>query len=137
MSQVSTYNPCGAGMLMFVDFLNSHPGGANVVLHCAGKDATDVFDSVHSPELLSETLPGSTLKGYIDAAEFDTSEETQNSTDNVQSDPDPGRSPPLQSLINLHDFERVAQSVPPKTWAYYSSGADDEISKRNNERLLM
>lgn len=36
--------------------------------------------------------------------------------------------PSLQSCYNLMDFESVAQQVMKKTaWAYYSSGADDEI----------
>lgn len=38
------------------------------------------------------------------------------------------RIPPLQACYNLMDFESVARYVMKKTsWAYYSSGADDEI----------
>ena len=38
------------------------------------------------------------------------------------------RMPPLAACYNLLDFETVARSVMKKTaWAYYSSGADDEI----------
>jgi len=36
--------------------------------------------------------------------------------------------PILEQCYNLMDFESVAQKVMKKTaWAYYSSGADDEI----------
>lgn len=36
--------------------------------------------------------------------------------------------PTLEECYNLMDFEAVARSVMKKTaWAYYSSGADDEI----------
>lgn len=36
--------------------------------------------------------------------------------------------PPLAACYNLMDFEAVARRVMKKTaWAYYSSGADDEI----------
>jgi hypothetical protein len=36
--------------------------------------------------------------------------------------------PPLAACYNLMDFEAVARQVMKKTaWAYYSSGADDEI----------
>ncbi|KAJ6188106.1 hypothetical protein N7519_003014 [Penicillium mononematosum] len=107
-------------------------GGAAVILRCAGKDATDDFDSVHSLELLSEALPETALQGHIDAAEFDTAKEKQDAMNEKQSKPADGGLPPLQSLINLHDFEHLAQRLPATTWAYYSSGADDEISKRNN-----
>ena len=38
------------------------------------------------------------------------------------------RMPILEQCYNLMDFEHVARSVMKKTaWAYYSSGADDEI----------
>ena len=40
------------------------------------------------------------------------------------------RMPSLAACYNLLDFETVAKSVMKKTaWAYYSSGADDEIVK--------
>jgi L-lactate dehydrogenase (cytochrome) len=38
------------------------------------------------------------------------------------------RMPPVSHCYNLLDFEAVARQVLKKpTWAYYSSGADDEI----------
>lgn len=41
--------------------------------------------------------------------------------------------PDLGQMYNLHDFEYVAKHTMEKTaWAYYSSGADDEIALRNN-----
>lgn len=41
--------------------------------------------------------------------------------------------PELSQIYNLHDFEFVARKTMEKTaWAYYSSGADDEIALRNN-----
>ncbi|OQE47026.1 hypothetical protein PENCOP_c001G01104 [Penicillium coprophilum] len=118
------------------DFLDSHPGGAAVILRCAGKDATEEFDSVHTVELLSEALPQAALQGYIDPAGGEKPKDKPDAMDAKQSKPDHDTLPPLQSLINLHDFEQVArQRLRPTTWAYYSSGADDEISKRNNSSV--
>ena len=38
------------------------------------------------------------------------------------------RMPILEQCYNLMDFEAVARRIMKKTaWAYYSSGADDEI----------
>ncbi len=43
------------------------------------------------------------------------------------------RKPPLSLIYNLYDFEFIASKTMPKTaWAYYSSGADDEITMREN-----
>lgn len=41
--------------------------------------------------------------------------------------------PPLDSLFNLFDFEEVAKrQMKPLGWGYYSSGANDEITLREN-----
>ena len=41
--------------------------------------------------------------------------------------------PPLEACYNLMDFESVAREVMKRpAWAYYSSGADDEITMREN-----
>lgn len=41
--------------------------------------------------------------------------------------------PILEQCYNLLDFEAVAKQVMKRTaWAYYSSGADDEITMREN-----
>ncbi|KAJ5384122.1 hypothetical protein N7517_002033 [Penicillium concentricum] len=115
------------------DFLNSHPGGVAVILRCAGKDATEDFDSVHTVELLSEALPQTAFQGYIDPTGLEKPNNKPDGVDEEQPKPNHDSLPPLQSLINLHDFERVSgQRLRDTTWAYYSSGADDEISKRNN-----
>lgn len=43
--------------------------------------------------------------------------------------------PSLAACYNLMDFETVAKRVMKKTaWAYYSSGADDEIVGFSNRR---
>ena len=119
----------------FIEFLDSHPGGANVILRCAGKDATDDFDSVHPPELLTEALPATALQGQIDPAEFEKSDSTPKNPSAVESQSKNDGPPALSTLINLYDFEKVAeQFLPDNAWAYYFSGADDEISKKNNAR---
>lgn len=61
-----------------------------------------------------------------------------------QSDPDEKerqerikRMPILEQCYNLMDFEAVARRVMKKTaWAYYSSGADDEIVSQWRTILL-
>lgn len=45
--------------------------------------------------------------------------------------------PPLDQMYNLFDFENVARRVMTRTgWGYYSSGADDEITLRENHRAF-
>lgn len=47
------------------------------------------------------------------------------------------RQPIMEQCYNLMDFEAVARRVMKKTaWAYYSSGADDEIVRQCSRSLL-
>jgi L-lactate dehydrogenase (cytochrome) len=121
--------------LTIIEFLAMHPGGAKVILRYAGKDATKAFDSVHAPEILGE-LPKTLLRGHINPNEVPVSID-ENITNQKQLEREHNSPPPLRTLINLYDFEKIAQKyLPDNAWAYYSSGADDEISKRNNSRAF-
>ncbi|OBS20366.1 hypothetical protein FPOA_06738 [Fusarium poae] len=45
--------------------------------------------------------------------------------------------PDLSDIINLHDFERVAsQTLSEKSWAYISSGSNDNITRDANLAIL-
>ena len=90
---------------------------------------------MHSPELLKEALPETALLGSFDPVEFQAADNTARPS----SEPEPKLAedvpPPLSTLLNLHDFEKVAQKfLPANAWAYYSSGADDEITKRTSAK---
>lgn len=118
-------------MLICLGFLDSHPGGSHVLLRYAGKDATDDFDGVHDVQVLTQSLPSSACKGHIDGSILDKPTDQRRSESSVSGQ----NTPPLTSIINLDDFEKVAkQHLPPNAWAYYSSGADDEISKHENAK---
>lgn len=75
------------------------------------------------------------MKGQIDPIELKTIKGTASLLKKAEAKEEDSGPPPLNALINLHDFEQVAQKyLPANAWAYYSSGADDEISKRNNAK---
>jgi len=38
------------------EFLSEHPGGPQVILKYAGKDAMEGFEPIHPPEILDEAL---------------------------------------------------------------------------------
>ncbi|RAQ48138.1 L-lactate dehydrogenase [Aspergillus flavus] len=116
------------------DFVDSHPGGPNVILRCAGKDATEDFDSVHEQEILTQSLAPSALRGHIEPG---TLVKSNDINETKIPNKDASLPPPLSSLLNLHDFEIVAEKhLPPNAWAYYASGAEGEISKRQNSKAF-
>ncbi|KAF7717175.1 Cytochrome b2, mitochondrial [Penicillium ucsense] len=113
------------------DFISSHPGGANVILKWAGKDATEEFDPVHPSGTLEDNLRPEALLGSIDTATVVKSEPRSDSSVQIEMDP------PMQSLLNMDDFEQLAtKKLSKKAWAYYYSAADDKISKSLNTQAF-
>ncbi|KPV78436.1 uncharacterized protein RHOBADRAFT_10897 [Rhodotorula graminis WP1] len=111
------------------EFAPEHPGGRNILLKYAGKDATE---PIHPPGTLEQYLPKDKHLGDVDLTglEIVAKEETQEEKDRKQRE---ANKPPIDECLSLYDFEAVAKSVlPTAAWAYYSSGADDEITMREN-----
>jgi L-lactate dehydrogenase (cytochrome) len=109
------------------EFLPEHPGGPKIILKYAGKDATEEYEPIHPPDTLEKYLHKSKHLGEVDMSTVEHEEKAE--------DPDEAdrlervkRMPILEQCFNLMDFEAVARHVMKKSaWAYYSSGADDEI----------
>lgn len=109
------------------EFLPEHPGGPKIILKYAGKDATEEYAPIHPPDTLDKYLDKSKHLGPVDMGTVKKEEkafdpEEAGRLERVE------RMPILEQCYNLMDFEAVARGVMKKTaWAYYSSGADDEI----------
>ena len=104
-----------------------HPGGQKIILKYAGKDATEEYEPIHPPDTLDKYLDKSKHLGEVDMATVEQEEKAEDPEENARQERIE-RMPPLAACYNLLDFEAVARHVMKKTaWAYYSSGADDEI----------
>ncbi|TIC10775.1 WD40 repeat-like protein, partial [Wallemia mellicola] len=117
------------------DFLPEHPGGSKIILKYGGKDATAEYDPIHPPDAISENLPPEKHLGRIDPMTVqDRIKET--SQEEKESAARHAKKPPLGECLSLHDLEAVAKYVlTGKAWMYYSSGADDEITMRENHNV--
>ncbi|KAL4794012.1 FMN-dependent dehydrogenase-domain-containing protein [Aspergillus venezuelensis] len=112
-------------------FLNEHPGGAAVILEYGGRDATGVFEAIH-PRGAIEQLPREMHLGPTEVT----------SDNSAGSDPITGiaerntatiKTPPLNSIQNLHEFESTAKTtLSERAWTYCSSAADGLNSHHNN-----
>jgi L-lactate dehydrogenase (cytochrome) len=92
-----------------------------------GKDATEEFEPIHPPDTLDKYLDRSKHLGDVDMGTVEK-EEQEESPEEKERQKRIARMPILEQCYNLMDFEAVAKGVMKKTaWAYYSSGADDEI----------
>ena len=104
-----------------------HPGGMKIILKYAGKDATEAFEPIHPPDTLDKFLDKSKHLGEVDMSTIQE-EQKEKDPDEDERQERIKRMPILEQCYNLMDFEAVARRVMKKTaWAYYSSGADDEI----------
>lgn len=109
------------------DFMPEHPGGPNIILKYAGKDATETYEPIHPPDTLDKYLAKSKHLGEVDMGSVQQ-EQNDEDPDEQERQERIKRMPLLEQCYNLMDFEAVARRVMKKTaWAYYSSGADDEI----------
>ncbi|KAK0252811.1 hypothetical protein LTR91_013364 [Friedmanniomyces endolithicus] len=114
------------------EFLPEHPGGPKIILKYAGKDATEEYAPIHPPDTLEKYLDKSKHLGEVDMKTVEK-EEKEEDPDEAERQERIARMPILEQCYNLMDFEAVAKRVMKKTaWAYYSSGADDEITLREN-----
>ncbi|ODQ78551.1 hypothetical protein BABINDRAFT_39595 [Babjeviella inositovora NRRL Y-12698] len=118
------------------EILPIHPGGRRIIMKYAGKDATKKFDPLHAPDMIKKFLPEDKhlgpLIGELPYEEEPISEEEEERLLRVEN------IPPIGQMFNLSDFESVAkQTLTPGAWAYYSSGADDEISLRENHNSYL
>lgn len=109
------------------EFLPEHPGGPKIILKYAGKDATEEYAPIHPPDTLDKYLDKKFHLGEVDMGSV-KQEEKEVDPDEEDRLERVKRMPILEQCYNLMDFEAVARRVMKKTaWAYYSSGADDEI----------
>ncbi|KAK6341718.1 hypothetical protein TWF696_008785 [Orbilia brochopaga] len=114
------------------DFLPEHPGGSKIILKYAGKDATEEFDPIHPPDTLDKYLDRSKHMGEVDMSTVTVEAKAVDPLESERQENIKNK-PALEQCYNLLDFEAVAKRVMKKTaWAYYSSGADDEITLREN-----
>ncbi|KAJ3299962.1 hypothetical protein HK104_005659 [Borealophlyctis nickersoniae] len=103
------------------------------ILKRAGKDATAAFDPIHPRDIIDRFLPKELWIGDIDPDTVPAE-----SQDSVEA-----RAakiidkPPISAMFNSFDFEAVArQTLSPEAWAYYSSGADDELTLQENHEAF-
>ncbi|EXJ63536.1 L-lactate dehydrogenase (cytochrome) [Cladophialophora psammophila CBS 110553] len=122
-------------------FAPEHPGGPGIIYKYAGRDATQAYNEIHSPAIIRNNLPADALKGVLDRStiteEWSRPLPTETSKAKSGKSASSSNKPPLDSLINAHDYELAARnSATAKTWAFYSSAANDLITRDLNASLF-
>ncbi|KAK0233231.1 FMN-dependent dehydrogenase-domain-containing protein [Armillaria fumosa] len=119
------------------DFLSEHPGGAQIILKYAGKDATLAYEPIHPPDALERNLPSSKHLGSLNTDVALHMEELRTNRkktkDELRVEQALRERPPLNRILSLSDMEDVARhTLSFKAVSYYSSASDDNISYEEN-----
>lgn len=115
------------------EFVDNHPGGRNIILKNAGTDVTEIYEPIHPPTAITDSLDPSKHIGQVDPSTVAVKEAGEESEKDRKRRLARENLPGLGSVLNLDDFERIAESIlTDQAWAYYSSAADDEITKAQN-----
>jgi len=129
-------------------FQKQHPGGSKIITENAGKDVSNLFNPVHPKDIIQRLLSPETCVGVIDETTVDPA---RHIVSGAEKSPSRGlqqvsaqaaaevqqtqtfEKPHLETMLNTFDFESVAaRTMTEEGWGYYSSGADDEITLREN-----
>ncbi|EGG04145.1 uncharacterized protein MELLADRAFT_117162 [Melampsora larici-populina 98AG31] len=112
----------------FTTFLDEHPGGSEVILRYAGKDATQAFDNVHSVNLLNTLNPNQNIGEIEEVLKIPKNDTNLKKHQIVIETPD------LSQVLDLNEIEELAEkTLKPKAWAYYKSAANQEITVNRNQ----
>ena len=129
-------------------FHKEHPGGSEIITKNAGKDVSNLFNSVHQKDTIQLLLSPEACVGVLDESTVDPAKhvvagaekapsrgqkQTDTSAETKGQHVQQWEKPPLEAMLNTFDFESVAaHTMTEEGWGYYSSGADDEITLREN-----
>ncbi len=95
-----------------------------------------MYDTAHSPDLVAETLAPEKCLGSLKPNSLLQLNGGQ-AVDQAKQDNPKTKWPPLGTIVSVDDFEKIAQRyLSPTGWAYYSSGAEDELSLSDTRRLF-
>ncbi|WVR07303.1 hypothetical protein IAU60_004344 [Kwoniella sp. DSM 27419] len=115
------------------EFLDQHPGGAEIILANAGKDATKIFKPLHPPDAL-DILDDSQHVGPVDPLTVPEPEDTGPTEEEKRIEAARKELPQLDAMLLVQDFEEWAEKVLSGTaWNYYKSAADREITAEENQ----
>lgn len=115
-------------------YLAPHIDTQKVIYRYAGRDASQEYNAVHAPSLISKTLDSAHQLGKLDASSV------PDDWSNAASGQEPngaGGKVPLSRIINMYDFEAAAKgTLGGKSWAYINSASNDHVTKEGNIDLL-
>jgi L-lactate dehydrogenase (cytochrome) len=96
-------------VFLYLPLYKEHPGGAEIILKYAGRDATSVYGPIHPPDALDKNLPLSKHMGPLTDNAIQAIAQSQQAVtktrDALRVEQARKKMPPLNRILNLQDVE--------------------------------
>lgn len=86
-------------------FLSKHPGGPNIILQYAGRDATAAYEPIHPSDAIQRSLSSSQCLGSLKSEAIQKLESKERTKDQLRVEQAMKQRPPLNRILNLADME--------------------------------
>ncbi|KAH7386196.1 L-lactate dehydrogenase [Cadophora sp. MPI-SDFR-AT-0126] len=112
-------------------FAAKHPGGAEVIQEHYGLDGSEAYNDIHGPGVVSNFLGPAKRIGEVDEGTVPKPIPKPLSADGLHK-PRTQR-PDLNSIVNITQFEAVAEAnLPTRAWGYISGATEDGVTHKAN-----
>ena len=96
-------------VFLFSPLYKEHPGGAEIILKYAGRDATSVYEPIHPPDAIEKNLPLPKHMGPLTDNAVQAIAQGQQAVtktrDALRVEQARKKMPPLNRILNLQDME--------------------------------
>ncbi|OBA24145.1 hypothetical protein METBIDRAFT_77000 [Metschnikowia bicuspidata var. bicuspidata NRRL YB-4993] len=135
-SEVGVWVALNGKVYDLTGFMAVHPGGKKIIEKYAGKNASSIFNKFHGPDFIAKYLSAEECLGPL-IGHLEEADDVTETGDDHQRQMYKENLPPLSEIFTLTDFEYIAKKVcSPSAWYYYSLGAQDEITLRENHNAF-
>nr|ODN93938.1 L-mandelate dehydrogenase [Cryptococcus depauperatus CBS 7841] len=118
------------------EFLENHPGGPEIIIANAGKDATQIFKPVHPSDALNMLEPSQHM-GPVNPMTMPEPEEEKLTEEVLRREEARKKMPGADAMLLVQDFEDWAEQVLSGTaWSFYKSAADGEKTVAENQNAF-
>ncbi|KAK0111370.1 hypothetical protein ONS95_001732 [Cadophora gregata] len=112
-------------------FAAKHPGGAKVIQEHYGLDGSEAYNEIHGPGVVSSFLGPAKRVGEVTEGTIPKPIPKPLSEDQFDQ-PKPQR-PDLNSIVNITQFEAVAEAnLPTRAWGYIFGATEDGVTHNAN-----
>ncbi|KAH7317591.1 L-lactate dehydrogenase [Rhexocercosporidium sp. MPI-PUGE-AT-0058] len=112
-------------------FASKHPGGAEIIQEHYGLDGSEEYNNIHGPRVVSNFLGPAKRIGEVEEGTVPKPTPKPLSTQTLEQDKPPR--PDINSIVNITQFEAIAEAnLPSRAWGYIFGATEDGVTNKAN-----